>query len=131
MAQSIRQQLNNGKVEVTHGNQQAMFELPAWLDLTDSTIDDKDALIEHLEQHGVLMGVLHQGLAQSVIGVRAAARPNKKDEDLDTATQRKKAREWTPGTLPRPKDEVSEATSAIQKLLDKGFTKEQILEMIG
>ena len=132
---SVRQQLSEGYVLVNHQDQSANFDLPEWMKRTSKVLDDEEQLVQELRNSGNLLGVIHQGLAQCIIGVRAKARPvatkSNPEPKLDTATQRKKVQEYQAPTLPKPKDELAEATSAIQKLLNKGFTKEQILEMIG
>lgn len=130
MAQSIRKQLNEGQVEVEHKGQKDMFDLPEWLQLSNDVLDSEEKLIEHLREQGLLLAVLHQGLSQSVIGVRAVARPNVTKSDPDpafpTAALRKRAASWKPNRLPSEDGgRLSKRDKAIKALTDLGFTQAQ------
>lgn len=129
MAQSIRAQLNAGKVEVEHKGQNAEFELPMWMQLDNATLDDESALVEHLRQNGLLLPVLHNGLSQCVIGVRAVARPNptksEPNPDFPTSELRRKARQWEPNKLPSEDgNRLSPEQKAIRELVKAGYSEE-------
>ena len=131
MAQSIRQQLNSGKVEVQHKGQHATFDLPDWMHMSDSTLDNEPELLEHLRAHNIdLVALIHAGLDSNVIKVRAKARPSEDDATLDTATNRAKAREHMPSRLTKPGQTTEKkAAGAIQALLDQGWSMEQIMQL--
>lgn len=108
---SIIEQVKAGQVEVNHQaegfkKQTAVFKLPAHLCLTEEVLFDEQELINHLKQHGVLHAIIHKGIAQDIICVRAKARPSitktDKNPPLDTPARHKLVSDYKPNLLPRP-----------------------------
>ena len=127
---AIRTQLKEGVTEVTHEDQKANFELPEHLAEAYPYLDDKTALVKHFDEHGVLLEMLHQGISQEFVNVRAKARPNKTKQNpnpsLDTAEQRRKAKDHRPGTLPaEDRSRLTKREKAKKSLIDLGFSEEQ------
>lgn len=74
MSKSVREQIGQGTINVEHKGLSRDIDLPVWICATANVLDSPDDLIKTLADHDQLLGVLHQGLAQSIINVRAAAR---------------------------------------------------------
>lgn len=75
MAKSFHTILNEGTIEVKHLGEDATFDLPTWLTAASSILADEVALLEWAQEHEVLHGLLHSGIQQEIIRIRAAARP--------------------------------------------------------
>lgn len=125
--QSVREQLANGQTHVQYKTEEKDINLPKWMIDAGQVLDDENALIETLRSHGVLMGVLHKGLNDCLqTGVRAVARKSEKAPDgnefpvIDSAS----AENFKPKPLPAP------AKNVVQKLLNQGYTKQQIMDML-
>lgn len=125
-----REILADGKVTVNHQDQVATFNLPGWLSGVSEHLDNETDLANYLRERGVLLGVIHQGLAQEIINVRAKARPaptkENPDPDLDTPRQHEKVANHVPSLLPKPKADKNDPMNAIEALKKAGWTLEDI-----
>ena len=124
MSKSVREQINQGIINVEHKGIVQDVELPTWLRNTATNLDDAEALIDSLREDGQLLGVLHQGLAQSVINVRAAARRyDAKKQAYISATH---ARDHVAPTLPKPgsRKKAADPAQAIRDIAKAMFDKE-------
>lgn len=127
-----REILADGSVVVTHQDQVATFKLPNWMQGVSDVLDNETNLVNYLKERGVLQGVIHQGLAQEIINVRAKARPMPtKDDpnpDLDSKRQHEKVAYHVPSLLPKPKATKDDPASAIEALKKAGWTLEDIMK---
>ena len=112
-----RQILNNGSCQVVDGNEQFQIQLPEWMHLSDSDLDDLESLTAAIGMDR-LLALAHKGLVQAVIDVRAKARY--KDKEGNRTGQ------WSnyePNLLPKPGK--SKAEKALEDL-----TTEQLQELL-
>ena len=109
MSRSVRDQLEDGVINVNHGDLNKDVKLPSWLSGCVEHLDSPGLLVDYLKEQQVLLGVLHQGLAQCIINVRAVSR--RFDADKVPFISPSKAQEYMPKPLPAFK-------SAIDKLVD-------------
>ena len=72
-----RQILNNGSCQVVDGDEQFQIQLPEWMNLSNEVLEDLDSLVNTLGSDRVL-ALVHKGLVQAVIDVRAKARTKDK-----------------------------------------------------
>jgi len=139
MSKSVREQINQGVINVEHKGLSQDVELPTWLRNTAPNLDLQEALIDSLREDGQLLGVLHQGLAQSVINVRAAARRyDDKKQAFISATH---ARDHKAPLLPNPTESKAKKSDPVQAIRDvawamfqkepKDLTEEQKVELMA
>jgi len=76
MAKSFHDILKEGKIEVLHNGEEITLDLPTWLAEAGAVLMDEEALLEWAKDNEVLHGLLHSGIKQEIIMLRAAARPN-------------------------------------------------------
>ena len=112
-----RQILNNGSCQVVDGNEQFQIQLPEWMHLLDSDLDDLESLTAAIGEDR-LLALAHKGLVQAVIDVRAKARAKDKHGNYTGNPQA-----YEPSTLPRPGR--SKAEKALENL-----TPEQLQELL-
>ena len=139
MSKSVREQINQGIINVEHKSLVQDVELPTWLRNTAPNLDDAEALIDSLRKDGQLLGVLHQGLAQSVINVRAAAR--RYDAKKQAYISAKHGRDHVAPTLPNPAETRAKKADPVQAIRDvawamfqkepKALTKKQKAELMA
>ena len=116
MSKSVREQINQGLINVEHKGLFQDVELPTWLRNTAPNLDDVSALMISLREDGQLLGVLHQGLAQSVINVRAAAR--RYDDKKQAYISANHARDHVAPTLPNPAENRAKKADPAQAIRD-------------
>ncbi len=81
MAKSIYTTLNEiNNFEITHGANTANFTLPSYLEGVRDILEDEEALIKWAMDHEIMHGLLHYGLQELLIKLRAVARPAAKYE---------------------------------------------------
>ena len=86
MAKSFYNILKEGKLEVNHKGEDVTFDLPQWLIEASDCLEDEAALLTWAREYEVLHGLLHYGIQQGIIALRAAARPQVKSfRDADKA----------------------------------------------
>ena len=112
-----RQILNNGSCQVVDGNAQFQIQLPEWMHLLDSDLDDLESLTAAIGMDR-LLALAHKGLVQAVIDVRAKARAKDKNGNSTGNPQA-----YEPSLLPKPGK--SKAEKALEDL-----TPEQLQELL-
>ena len=75
MAKSFHTILNEGIIEVSHLGEKETFELPEWLTGAKDILGDMEALVAWAQEEEVMHGLLHSGIQQEIIRIRAASRP--------------------------------------------------------
>ena len=75
MAQSIYEIIETGKIEVNHNGEDVTFELPSWLKQAAGKLENEEELLTWAKGEGIVHALLHAGLSDTVIGLRAAIRP--------------------------------------------------------
>jgi len=75
MAEKLEITLSRGTATVSHRGDEVTIQLGEWLNIPQETFFDREALLAHCEQHGILLATLQEGFAQHLINVRAKARP--------------------------------------------------------
>jgi len=75
MAKSFHDILKTGKIDVLHNGDEITLELPEWLAEAAEHLMNEDALLQWAKDNEVLHGLLHSGIKQEIIMLRAAARP--------------------------------------------------------
>ncbi len=131
---SVRQQIMDGTTEVNHKNLNEEVRLPAWLTACKDYLDSESDLTKILSNHGVLLGVLHKGLDNCLqTGIRAVARKDTgKSGGYEPYIDSEAAENYKPSPLPKQEEkEVKSAKSQVQKLKEKGWSKEEIAEYLG
>ena len=82
MAKSFYTILEEGTIEVNHRGEDVTLNLPEWIKAAAPALESESDLLEWAQEYEVLHGLLHSGLQQEIIRLRAAARPavNVKDD---------------------------------------------------
>jgi len=75
MAQSIYEIIETGKIEVNHNGEDKSFELPNWLKAAAGKLENEKELLDWAKEYEIIHALLHAGLADTIIGLRAAIRP--------------------------------------------------------
>ena len=75
MAKSFHNILDDGKIEVSHRGEDVTLTLPAWLTEASPVLMDEELLVEWAKENEVLHGLIHSGIQQEIIRLRAVARP--------------------------------------------------------
>lgn len=77
MAKSIHTMVSADVLDVTHYKEKHDFSMPEWFQDfgAEGVMMSEDKLVEVAKKHGILHGLLHAGLQQAVIGMRACCRP--------------------------------------------------------
>lgn len=136
MAKSIHTTIKEDRLEVSHQGEDISLETPDWFRQFDEMMDDEEKLLHVARQEGVLHGLLHAGLQQAVIGMRAAARPVKDgvtwttEGEADRAQKRLDAYRPKPVPVPGAKKPVS-PEAAIAALKAAGLDREAIIALLG
>jgi len=115
--ESTRAILNRGTAMVEDAGVTYEVDLPRWMHLADSELDDLDSLINTLGMDRVL-ALVHKGLVQAVIDVRAKARYKDKNGHYTGDPQN-----YDPNLLPKPG--ASKAEKALEDL-----SPEQLQELL-
>jgi DNA-directed RNA polymerase subunit H (RpoH/RPB5) len=74
-SESIYTLIENGMIDVKHGEDVVTLDLPEWLTEVDGKIDNEDKLLEWAQSHDILLPLMQKGLQATVIDMRAKARP--------------------------------------------------------
>jgi hypothetical protein len=138
MAENIRKQLNEGRIAVENKGRSDQVNLPGWMrNAAQVGLDNENELVEQLREDGVLLSVLHAGLRDNVIQVRAKARAETKNEDgsktpwIDHAS----AESHQPNPLPDPEKSKSKKSESPQEYIERrkaeGASKKKIMEELG
>lgn len=90
MAKSFYNILAEKEIEVNHQGEDVVLDLPEWLTGASEVLEDEKALTDWAKKNGCLHGLLHYGIQQFIIKIRAIARP---DEKTSIITDRVKAQE--------------------------------------
>jgi hypothetical protein len=124
---NIHEQIKKGSLEVMHQGYAATFSMPEWMkQLGDSgVLQDSEIIIKVLKDNDLLLGFLHAGLKECLVGLRAHIRPKDGeaidgDKAGDPLTYKPKAQD-IPGTK---KKEIT-PEQAIETL-KAGLTKEAL-----
>ena len=149
MAQSIYEIIETGKIEVNHNGDDQTFELPSWLKEAAGKLENEEELLTWAKDNKIIHALLHAGLADTVIGLRAAIRPAavKKAEDgrvyavsiiTDSANAAKRANEFrikpktrpgTGGSGVKNKAEIDTLTKVCKAMKAAGLNDELIHSM--
>jgi len=113
MAQSIHTIIKTGKFEVKHQHEEVMLNIPQYLIINSDVMMDEDKLLQWAMDNEILHGLLHKGIKQLIIDLRATARPQVK---LYSSPDKIKEREEDGFRIDKTKCEV---TRSIIKDADK------------
>lgn len=128
---NIHTQVIEGKLAVTHEGQTETFDMPVWMKALgkDGILQDADKILMVLEENDILLGFLHAGLKECLVGLRAHIRPKEGVSILNDyglpETYRPKAQD-VPGTTGK---KVT-PQAAIEALKATGMSIEDIMAMI-
>jgi hypothetical protein len=137
MAENIRKQIQQGQIQVTHKHLQDWVNLPEWMRQCADHLDSEQELADCLREQGVLLGVLHAGLRDSVIQTRARARAVKKDTEGNEEVwiDHQSAEATIPNPLPDPEKSKSKKSESPQEYIERrkaeGASKKKIMEELG
>jgi hypothetical protein len=136
MAENIRKQIKQGNIQVTHRHLQDWVNLPEWIRKCADHLDSEQQLADCLKEQGVLLGVLHAGLRDSVIQTRARARAVKKDTEGNEEVwiDHQSAEATIPNPLPDPEKSKKKPESPqeyIERRKAEGASKKKIMEELG
>lgn len=134
MAKSIHTTISEEAIEVMHDGETYMFTMPSWVLEFSDVMGDEDGLVEVARRHKCLHGLLHAGLQQLIINIRAKGRPaDKKGEtqpmDTDAGQERIDSYRMKPVPVPGAIRAIT-PDKAIQSLKAAGFTDEAIQAMM-
>ncbi len=134
MAKSFHNIIKDGTFVVSHRGEDVTLTLPEWLSEAKDKLDDEKALTEWAKDNGVLHALLHAGIQQLIINLRAIARPPvniKTDESLSIIVNIIAAQERINEYIFKPVAKPGQASvTKIAKHLE-GMTKEQVLELLA
>lgn len=124
---NIHTQLKAGELEIMHQGASATFAMPEWMqEVGNCDMQDADAIAEILVKHKILLGFLHAGLKECLVGLRAHVRP-KEGEAIDGAkcgdpmTYKPKAQD-----VPGAKSAKAITPEQAIETLKAGLTKEEL-----
>lgn len=120
-----RETLREGVLRVSHKGLTAVINLPLWLAGCYRHLDNQAELCAWLDNQDLLLEVLHLGLAQAVIRVRAEARTY--DKDGLPVINTEAASDYKPKPLPSPAAKKSGMTP--EEALD-ALSPEQLRELL-
>jgi len=146
MAQSLFEIIESGNIEVNHNGDDVTFAIPKWLYEAKGKLENEVDLEIWAKDNKILHALLHAGLADTIIGLRAAIRPadKKVGEDKvkvslikDETNAQKRANEFkiTPKTRPgtgggvKTKAEIDTLTKVCQAMREAGLDNETIHKM--
>ena len=147
MAQSLFEIIENGRIEVNHNGDDVTFDIPEWLKAASGKLENEEDLLTWARENKVVHALLHAGIADTIIGLRATIRPvdRKEGEDRvkvslirDEINAQKRAKEFTikpkirPGTgstSVKVKAEIDTLTKVIQAMREAGLDTETIHKM--
>lgn len=140
MAKSIYVTLQEEEFEVSHNGEDVKFQSPEWMRaFTPEVMESEEECVRIATENDMLHGLIHLGLQQAIIGMRAKARPADKNGEKISITgevefvkaeERLNAYRPKPISRPGKKKEVSPA-DALAALKASGMSKEEILAKIA
>jgi len=91
MAKSFHNILKEGTIDVLHRGEEVTLTLPEWLTEASEVLMQEEDLTQWAKDNEVLHGLLHSGIQQEIIRLRAAARPavNTKDDTSPSLIEEK------------------------------------------
>lgn len=140
MAKSFYTTLEEGSFEVKHQHEYVTLVLPEWLVDASDKLDDEESLLEWAQEHEVLHGLMHLGIQQVIIALRAAARPSvnaKTGEtksiltDMENAQKRVDDYVLKPVKKPGSSKKTPSPEEALKVLQASGMTLEDIKAALG
>ena len=75
MAKSIHTTISDTTIEIDHDGGTYTFDTPNWVNEFSEVMDDEEGIVAVARKHEILHGLLHAGLQQLVINIRAKGRP--------------------------------------------------------
>ncbi len=144
MAKSMFEVIESGKIEVNHNGEDMIFETPQWMKDIAGCIENLPKLIKTLTLNGILLAILHAGIAKTIIDLRAIIRPadiagEKKGDkikvsliaDFDNAQKRANEFKPTKATRPGTRGKTPEQRMASASKMLAGLTPEQLAKVIA
>ena len=83
MAKSFHFIIDDGNFEVNHKGNDVILDLPEWLKDAKGKLNSLRDLTRWAVKNGILLALLHAGIQQLIIKLRAAARPDEDTSILD------------------------------------------------
>jgi len=142
MAQSMYEIIEIGKIEVNHNGEDKEFDIPEWLKAAAGKLENEEELLNWAKEYEIIHALIHAGIADTIIGLRAAIRPaGKKDKDgnmvvtsliIDAEKAQIRADEFVikPKTRPGTGGKTPEQRQAEALKLLAGLTPAQIAEVL-
>lgn len=140
MAQSIFEIIETSKLEVNHNGEDVTFNLPEWLKQAAGKLENEEELLSWAKEYEILHALIHAGIADTIIGLRASIRPAaKKDKDgnlipvsltkdaekaqirADEFVIKPKTRPGTGGSGIKNKTEIETLTKVCKAMRDAGL----------
>lgn len=137
MAKSFYNIIKEGKIKVTHGQNNVTLDLPTWLQEAKDCLENEDGLVAWARSNGVMHGLLHAGIQQVIIQMRAAARPDENTniiKDRNGAQERLDNYKCTPVRRPgtgSTQAEFNVHVKMAQAMADSGLDKDTIEEILA
>ena len=146
MAQSMFEIIESGKIEVNHNGEDVSFYIPSWLEEASGKLENEDDLLAWAMDNKIVQALLHAGIADTIISLRAAIRPADKKvgddkvkvsliKDEVNAQKRADDFEIKPKTRPgtgggvKTKAEIDTLTKVCQAMRDNGIDDHTIHKM--
>ena len=134
MAKSIHNTIKETTIDIQHAGQDYTFDMPGWVNDFSTHMDDVDGLVEVARKHDCLHGLLHAGLQQLIINIRAKGRPaDKKGQtqpmDVEAGQDRIDNYRMKPVPVPGAAKAIT-PDKAIAALKRAGFTEAAIKAML-
>lgn len=130
---NIHEQVKQGTLDVMHQGTESTFEMPNWMQELGKadTLQDTEKIIYALNEEGILLGFLHSGLKECIVGLRAHIRPKDGESILESdKCGDPLAYKPKPQDVPGTKSTKNITPEQAIKTLQNTMTKEQLLEMI-
>ena len=100
---SLYQTLEDGLLDVQHGDDEITVTLPEWISSFNILIDDAEKCVDHARNQNIAHALIVKGLQHELIMLRAIARPSKKTDAIDKITAQKNVDSYRCTVPRRPK----------------------------
>jgi len=140
MAKSFYNIIEEGSISVSHRGEDVTLQLPSWLCDADGLLEDANALLEWANENKIVHALLHSGIQQMIIQMRAVARPKvnvKTDESLSIISDRENAQkrlyefEMKPVAKPGQRKDTMTEDDMFKALKAAGYTVEEIIAKLN
>ena len=127
---NLHEQIKSGKLEVMHQGESKVFDMPEWMVAlgTDDTLQNTDKIMDVLLDHDILLGFLHAGLKECLVGLRAHIRPK---EGVSISSKAGDPATFKPQVQGVPKAKKTVTPEQAIEVLKNTMTKEELQALLA